>query len=140
MYHKILIPVDGREGAWRAIRAATQASTLCDDEVILLHVEPPIPRLISGEDRKQLGQKNNEDALARIQPVCDFLNSKNIKNRVIFSNGNIAEGIIKAAHEENVDLITMFTDGEQGLSEMIFGSTTQKVLRGIDIDLLSVRK
>ena len=26
MYSKILIPVDGREGAWRAIRVATQAS------------------------------------------------------------------------------------------------------------------
>lgn len=34
----------------------------------------------------------------------------------------------------------MFTDGPQSLGEVIFGSTTQRVLKGIDIDLLSVRK
>ena len=28
MYNKILIPVEGREGAWRAIRSSTQAVPL----------------------------------------------------------------------------------------------------------------
>ena len=44
------------------------------------------------------------------------------------------------SHQEGCDLIAMFTDGPQSLGEVIFGSTTQRVLKGIDIDLLSVRK
>ena len=54
--------------------------------------------------------------------------------------GVIADTIVKTAHEEDADLIVMFTDGVQNISELVFGSITQRVLKNTDIDLLSVRK
>ena len=55
MYNKILIPVEGREGAWRAIRSSTQAVPLLAEggEILLLHVEAPGSQLVAGEDRKK---------------------------------------------------------------------------------------
>ena len=44
------------------------------------------------------------------------------------------------AHEEKVDLIVMFTDGRDGLEDMLFGSITERVLRETDIPLLVVRR
>ena len=132
MYSKILIPVDGREGAWRAIRVATQASKICDGEIILLHVEEPSSELLS--DMK------SEDGLKRIQPVNYYLDSVKIPHRLLVKRGIVPDTIIRVAHQEGCDLIAMFTDGPQSLGEVIFGSTTQRVLKGIDIDLLSVRK
>ena len=134
MYSKILIPVDGREGAWRAIRVATQASKICDGEIILLHVEEPSSELLSGSGKKSV------DDMKRIQPVNDYLDSVKIPHRLLVKRGIVPDTIIRVAHQEGCDLIAMFTDGPQSLGEVIFGSTTQRVLKGIDIDLLSVRK
>ena len=140
MYSKILIPVDGREGAWRAIRVATQASKICDGEIILLHVEEPSSELLSGSRKKSVDDMKSEDGLKRIQPVNDYLDSVKIPHRLLVKRGIVPDTIIRVAHQEGCDLIAMFTDGPQSLGEVIFGSTTQRVLKGIDIDLLSVRK
>lgn len=140
MYKKILLPVDGREGAWRAIRAATQAAKICSGEILLLHVEPPVSQLISGKERKALNEEFEMHGKGNLQPVHEFLLSKNIPHRLIVCNGSIADSIVKTAHDESVDLIVMFTDGVSNLSEMVFGSITQRVIKDIDIDLLSIRK
>ena len=140
MYSKILIPVDGREGAWRAIRVATQASKICDGEIILLHVEEPSSELLSGSGKMSVDDMKSEDGLKRIQPVNDYLDSVKIPHRLLVKRGIVPDTIIRVAHQEGCDLIAMFTDGPQSLGEVIFGSTTQRVLKGIDIDLLSVRK
>lgn len=142
MYSKILIPVDGKEGAWRAIRAAHQAADLCtpDAEIVLLHVEPAISQLITGDDRVELKKKHLADGEERLKPVDDFLNSRNIKHRLVVTHGNIAPSIIRVAHDESADVVVMFTDGVEGISDVVFGSITEQVLKEIDIDLLSVRK
>jgi len=142
MYKKILIPVEGREGAWRAIRSTTQAVPLLaeDGEILLLPVEEPRSQLVSGDDRKQLKEADETHGKSRLQPVKDFLDSKKVKYSLLVRNGVIADTIVRTAHEENADLIVMFTDGVQNLSELVFGSITQRVLKNIDIDLLSVRK
>ncbi len=61
MYSKLLIPVDGREGAWRAIRVATQASKICDGEIILLHVEEPSSELLSGSGKRSVDDLKSDD-------------------------------------------------------------------------------
>lgn len=140
MYSKILIPVDGREGAWRAIRVATQASKICDGEIILLHVEEPSSELLSGSGKRSVDDLKSEDGMKRIQPVNDYLDSVKIPHRLLVKRGIVPDTIVRVAHQEGCDLIAMFTDDPKTLGEVIFGSTTQRVLKGIDIDLLSVRK
>ena len=142
MYNKILIPVEGREGAWRAIRSSTQAVPLLAEggEILLLHVEAPGSQLVAGEDRKKQKEEDEAHGKSRLQPVKDFLESRNVKYRLLVRNGVIADTIVKTAHEEDADLIVMFTDGVQNISELVFGSITQRVLKNTDIDLLSVRK
>ena len=140
MYNKILLPVDGREGAWRAIRVATQACKICDGEIILLHVEEASSELLSGSGKKSVDGDKSADGLQRIQPVNDYLDSQHIKHRLLVERGIISDTIIRVAHQEGCDLIAMFTDGAKSLGDVLFGSTTQRVLKGIDIDLLSVRK
>ena len=140
MYSKILIPVDGREGAWRAIRVATQASKICDGEIILLHVEEPSSELLSGSGKRSVDALKSEDGMKRIQPVNDYLDSVKIPHRLLVKRGIVPDTIVRVAHQEGCDLIAMFTAGPKTLGEVIFGSTTQRVLKGIDIALLSVRK
>jgi len=53
--------------------------------------------------------------------------------------GSAAEEIIKAADEINAGLIAMTTHGRSGLSRWAFGSVTDKVLRGGNRLILTVR-
>lgn len=58
--------------------------------------------------------------------------------------GLIREGtpfveIIKAARENEIDLIVIATHGRSGLSHAIFGSTAEKVIRGAPCPVLSIR-
>ncbi|MCR5563616.1 MAG: universal stress protein, partial [Desulfovibrio sp.] len=50
------------------------------------------------------------------------------------------ESIVKTAKEQNADLIVMFTDGRDTVSDMMLGSCTERVLRETDVALLAVRK
>ena len=119
---------------------ATQASKICDGEIILLHVEEPSSELLSGSGKKSVDDLKSEDGMKRIQPVNDYLDSVKIPHRLLVKRGIVPDTIVRVAHQEGCDLIAMFTDGPKTLGEVIFGSTTQRVLKGIDIDLLSVRK
>ena len=58
--------------------------------------------------------------------------------------GLIREGtpfveIIKAARENEIDLIVIATHGRTGLSHAIFGSTAEKVIRGAPCPVLSIK-
>ena len=46
---------------------------------------------------------------------------------------------MRVADEENADLIVMFTDGRDGLGDLLIGSITERVLRNTDTPLLAVR-
>ena len=48
--------------------------------------------------------------------------------------------IIKYANETNADMIVMGTHGRTGLSHVLLGSVTERVIRTSDIPVLTVRK
>ena len=49
------------------------------------------------------------------------------------------EEILKFAAEQGVDLIVMGTHGRSGIDRVIFGSTTEKVVRNSDCPVLTVK-
>lgn len=60
--------------------------------------------------------------------------------RYIVREGLAANTIVTVGHEEGVDMIVMYTDGRDGLADMLIGSITERVLRNTDIPLLAVRR
>ncbi len=53
--------------------------------------------------------------------------------------GYAAEEIIKAAEEEQVDMIVMGTHGRTGIDRILFGSVAEKVVKSSPIPVLTVR-
>jgi nucleotide-binding universal stress UspA family protein len=53
--------------------------------------------------------------------------------------GQPAEEIIDYAKDQDADLIVMCTHGRSGLGRWIFGSVTEKVLRGAKTPVLVIR-
>ena len=139
MYKTVLIPVSGKNGLARAKTTLTHARRLSCEEIVLLHIFDPLPLIVGGEAHAELlaEQKAKGQTLLNTVMADSELAGKHVRCRV--DEGTTAETIIRVAHEENADLIIMYTDGRDGLQDMLLGSVTERVLRNTDTALLAIR-
>lgn len=139
MYKKVLVPVSGETRGQRSQKAIEKAIELCDGELVILHVTEPIAQTLGGTAREELEKQNASNGLMLLYPVVERLElaKKAFHTRIV--PGTPAETIVDIADEENADLIVMYTDGRDGLSDMLLGSITERVLRNTDKDLLALR-
>lgn len=106
---------------------------------MLLHVFEPLPQIVGGAAHAELlaEQVKGQTLLNTVMADCN-LAGEHVRCRV--DEGTTAETIIRVAHEESADLIIMFTDGRDGLQDMLLGSVTERVLRNTDTALLVIRR
>lgn len=139
MFKKVLLPISikTKERSLKAIAAAVQ---LRPEEILLLHVLDPVPEMIGGSDRQQL-QKEADDAVQSIfSEYENTIHEANIHATKIVDRGTPANVIVKIAEKENVDIIVMFSDGRDSVTDVFLGSCTERVLRNTSTALLIIRK
>lgn len=140
MYKKALLPVSGESRGHRSLIALERAMEVCDGEIIVLHVTTPIPQTVGGEARTELERENAAHGLLVLAPIIERLESANAHFHTRVIPGTPAEEIVNIADEENADVIVMYTDGRDGLEDILLGSITERVLRNLSqSDLLAVR-
>jgi nucleotide-binding universal stress UspA family protein len=59
--------------------------------------------------------------------------------KTVATIGPAATGILEYSEGHNIDLIVMATHGRTGLRRWVYGSVTEKVLRGAQCAMLIVR-
>ena len=145
-FDHVLIPLDGSEESRVVLEPALDLGTACSCRFTLLRVYP------YGEDfaaaylphTVQLNAhtlaEGREKALAEIEAQADELTARGFeaKGRIVVDRSPAA-GILRAAEELDVDLVAMATHGRAGITRMLLGSVTDKVLRGAHVPLLVCR-
>lgn len=139
MYKKVILPVSGKIGDQRTFIALEKALRVCDGEMVLLHVTDPVAQTVGGEAREELEQEKSAQGLLVLAPVIERLQMQGVPFHTRIVPGTPAETIVQIADEEQADLIVMFTDGRDGIADMLLGSITERVLRDLAVDLLAVR-
>ena len=99
-----------------------------------------LPNLVGGAAHTELERSNTAKAETLLAPLADALKKEGVACRYIVREGLTADTIVTVGHEEGVDMIVMYTDGRDGLADMLIGSITERVLRNTDIPLLAVRR
>ena len=144
MYRHILIPTDGSELAEQAVKNGLSLAKSVGAKVTVIIVEEPnwlgAPSFAEHGAIKELGKyteqiKNYDasvlnraaDAAKQAGVPCETIQVKDVKPY---------QAIIATAADRGCDLIVMATHGRGGLSAVVLGSVTNKVLTHTKIPVL----
>ena len=138
MYDRILLPTDGSRGNSRAVEQAIGLAAQSDARLHVLFVVedlPYAPEMMDGQVEARL-REIGEEAISDIrQRAADA----GVSVETALEDGTPHQSILEYADEERMDLIVMGTHGRSGLDRYLLGSVTERVVRGADTPVLTVR-
>jgi nucleotide-binding universal stress UspA family protein len=147
MYKHILVPTDGSKLSGKAIRTAARLAKTCQAKLTGLCVVPPyIPPVyaegvtygaLSPRDYNKLKEKEAKKALAVVEIEAQTSGVEAAK--ISLTADQPWRAIISAARSKKCDLIVMASHGRRGLSGLLLGSETVKVLTHSKIPVLVCR-
>ena len=149
MYKHILVPTDGTERSERAVREAVQIASDLGSRITFISVIQPLHSIAA--EPHTVGEMS-DDAIAfvhqflttdvekRLSAARAIAENAGVDCQTIDINGeHIHQAIIDAAKDHNCDLIAMASHGRRGLSSLLLGSETTKVLTHSTIPVLVYR-
>ena len=137
MFNKILIPTDGSPLSAQSANAGISFARTNGAEVVALHVTQPFASTIGFDGMAAAYAISDEDydkvsadqAKIYLQHVIDRAETAGVKVTAhAVSNFNVADGIVQAAKDNHCDMIFIGSHGRSGLSRILLGSVTTKVL------------
>jgi nucleotide-binding universal stress UspA family protein len=146
MYKHILLPTDGSDLSTRAVHAGIRLAKALGARVTALHATPQsnrssmVGRAMIQHTREYEQQVKDEAAnvLAVVEKVAREAGvACNAVQRA--SNESPWEEIIKVATEQDCDLIFMASHGLRGVTALLLGSETTKVLTYSKVPVLVYR-
>jgi nucleotide-binding universal stress UspA family protein len=145
MFKHILIPTDGSDLSRKAVLYGVQLAKSCGAKVTSITVTDPyraatmdavlIP--IDEQDYEEASRQMSERAMEQVKMAAEAAGIKCETIREVHDQAYRA--IIDAAHALSCDLIVMASHGRRGLSALLLGSETVKVLTHSTIPVLVYR-
>ena len=139
---KILLAADGSKYTKKALAFLVTHETLCgpDDELFVLHVQPPVPpRVKTMMGAGTVAAYHRDEANAVLEPIKTFLARHKIEARCTWKTGNVSAEILRAAKDAKVHMIVMGTHGHGWLGRALMGSIAQRVVSECDVPVLLVK-
>ena len=141
LYDRILIPTDGSDGVERAVRHAVDLAHAHGATLHALYVVNTagyagLPMDASFEGVDEMLRADAEEAVALVRAVADDYDVP-VETAVI--DGSPSREIVRYAEREGCDLIVMGTHGRGGIDRLLLGSVAEKVVRGSNAPVLTVR-
>ncbi len=148
MYKHILLPTDGSKLAGKAVRQGIQFANSIGAKVTVINVVPEYQMMMDEgfvmPNAAMLKKRFDEETAKHSKKILDEVKAEakaaGVRcDSVSVSSGLPYEAIIKQAKKAKCDLIMMASHGRKGLSSILLGSETAKVLTHSTIPVLVVR-
>jgi nucleotide-binding universal stress UspA family protein len=144
MYKRILVPTDGSDITAKAVQAATGLARATGAQLFVIAVKEPFPYSAISEMQpvppQEFYDAQERIAAARVKATVDIATAAGVPVQGHTVEGLHAwEAIIEHAKLEKCDLIVMASHGRRGVSALLLGSETQKVLTHSTLPVLVVR-
>jgi nucleotide-binding universal stress UspA family protein len=144
MFKRILFPTDGSEITAKALTTALGMASLTQGELFVIAVKDPFPYGAISEMQPTPPQEfldaQERIAQKRVKVAMDAAAAAGVAaNGHTIEASHPWEAIIEHAKASGCDLVVMASHGRRGLSALLLGSETQKVLTHVDLPVLVVR-
>jgi nucleotide-binding universal stress UspA family protein len=145
MYKNILVTTDGSEFSERAFGHAAALAKLLNAKLTAVTVTAPIQfvaieGVVYPEDPEKHKQMIAAQAKAALDAVAKVAAAQGVPCETVqVESPQPYEGILATAKSKGCDLIVMASHGRRGLSALLLGSETQKVLTHSSIPVLVYR-
>jgi nucleotide-binding universal stress UspA family protein len=144
MYKRILFPTDGSDITQKAMQSALSLAKLCGASIETLAVMEPFPYSAISEMQpvppQEFFDAQQRVAQARVKAVMDAAQAAGIacKGHTVEAL-HPWEAILDHGKAQGCDLVIMASHGRRGVSALLLGSETQKVLTHSTLPVLVVR-
>lgn len=139
---KILFAADGSKFTKKALAFLATHENLAgpNDEVLVLHVQAPVPPRVKTMVGAGIVNDYYQDESAKVlSPIERFLKRHAAPYRSKWVVGAPSDEILKAARREKAHMIVMGTHGQGLISRALMGSVAQKVVADAEIPVLLVK-
>jgi nucleotide-binding universal stress UspA family protein len=142
---RILAPTDLSPASLEAVEYAVDLARTLDAEVVLLFVQEapyfgpePDPYVVSANFRLFFAERQRvvKEQMAALRTR---LGKRGARCRAVLGEGNAATQILATARKVKADLIVMATHGRTGAKRVLLGSVAEKVVRGAQCPVLTLR-
>ena len=144
-YQHILVPVDGSETSFSAIRHAADLAKSYDSQVtaLLVLINDPFVNVEFIDAKHQLesylaqAKRHADDVLEQVkQKFAEYGIEPELK---IIEGQVVAHEVTQTAQELNADLIVIGSHGRKGIKKLFLGSVAQSILTEAKMPVLVVR-
>ena len=144
MYRNILVPTDGSEISTQAVQAAASLAKLTGAQLHVLSVKEPFPYSAISEMQPVAPQEfydaQERIARSRVEAAADAARANGLE----IAGATVEalhpwEAILDHAKSRKCDLIVMASHGRRGISALLLGSETQKVLTHSAVPVLVIK-
>src|SRR5438046_7053667 len=141
MYKTILVPVENRETDQTILQHIRPLARLTKAKLMLVHVADGW----AARNYEQLKLRESEEMKQDREYLASLereLQAEGFEVSSVLAMGEPSTEIVKLARSEPVELIAMSTHGHRFISDLLYGSTADKVRHQVDVPvlLLEVRK
>lgn len=136
MFKHLLLPIDGSELSLTAARKAAEFASEINASITLLFVKPEYPvsyygdgALIDPTTPEEFSKLTKTIADRNLKAASDICTAAGVSFTLHTESSDVPyEVIVQTATDKNCDLIFMASHGRRGISGLLLGSETQKVL------------
>ncbi|WP_180041145.1 universal stress protein [Acinetobacter sp. YH12218] len=144
-YQNILVPVDGSEISFSAVKKAAIIAKAFNSQLTLISLvaEDPFTDAdfyYSSSIMKEYFVQAYANAESALKEAVQITTEVGVEAQSKIIKGQVsAEGVVDAANEVKADLIVMGSHGRKGFKKMLLGSFAQDVLSNTELPVLVVK-
>lgn len=139
----ILVPTDFSDAFSHALNYAVLIAKSMESSLHIIHVIEPLvfssDMIMTKFGFDQLPNELEILAKKNMEKIVKMLTDNDIIFTTKIMHGKADEEILKYTKSSHIDMICMSTHGHGNIENMLFGSTSEKVLRKANCPVLAIR-
>jgi nucleotide-binding universal stress UspA family protein len=144
MYKRILVPTDGSEITSKAVQTAIDLAKMAGASLVTVSVKEPFPYSAISEMQpvppQEFYDAQERIAASRVKAVTESATAAGVACEAFTVEAvHPWEAILDQAKTSGCELIVMASHGRRGVSALLLGSETSRVLTHSELPVLVVR-